>query len=109
MGNFVSILQDVGLALPAALTGPPRSLVALPRWKYRDRRIQPPAALIVLLVSAILIIGIRESAGFNTVIVAVKVVVLLLVGFGVAYIKRANWHPFIPPNRGKGRLPARAA
>src|ERR1041385_6331335 len=29
-GNFVSIMQDVGLALPAALTGPPRSLIALP-------------------------------------------------------------------------------
>jgi APA family basic amino acid/polyamine antiporter len=50
----------------------------------------------------ILVIGIKESAGFNTAIVVVKVVVLLLfIGFGAAYIKTANWHPFVPPNAGK--------
>ena len=101
-GNFVSILQDFGIALPAAFTGPPRSLVALPDGSTVTGIFNVPAAIIVLLVSAILIIGIRESAGFNSVIVVVKVVVLLLfVGFGVAYVNRANWHPFIPPNTGK--------
>jgi len=60
-----------------------------------------PAALVVLAISVLLIIGIRESAGLNTGIVVVKVVVLLLfVAFGAAYINRANWHPFIPPNAG---------
>ena len=60
-----------------------------------------PAAVIVLLVSMILIIGIKESAGFNTAIVVVKVAVLLLfIAFGVKYINTANWHPFIPPNTG---------
>src|SRR5207237_5179600 len=61
-----------------------------------------PAALIVLVVSAILVVGIRESAGFNTVIVVVKVVVLVLfVAFGIKYVNTANWHPFVPPNTGK--------
>jgi APA family basic amino acid/polyamine antiporter len=100
-GNFISILHDMGLHFPAALSGPPGSLVALPDGSTVTGVFNVPAAAIVLLVSAILVVGIKESAGFNTVIVVVKVVVLLLfVGFGATYINRANWHPFIPPNSG---------
>jgi APA family basic amino acid/polyamine antiporter len=101
-GNFISILQDVGVQMPARLTGPPGSLVALPDGSTVTGAFNLPAALVVLVVSAILIVGIRESAGFNTVIVVVKVIVLLLfVGFGAAYIRVANWHPFVPPNAGR--------
>src|SRR2546430_2335467 len=47
-------------------------------------------------------IGIKQSAAFNSVIVAIKVtVVVLFILFGVSYIDAANWHPFIPPNTGK--------
>jgi APA family basic amino acid/polyamine antiporter len=101
-GNVVSMLQDMRINFPPALTGPPRSLVALQDGSTVAGVFNLPAALIVLLVSAILVIGIRESARFNTAIVVVKVVVLLLfIAFGAAYIKTANWHPFIPPNAGK--------
>jgi APA family basic amino acid/polyamine antiporter len=101
-GNFVSILQDVGWHLPARLTGPPGSLVALPDGATVTGAFNLPAALVVLAVSAILIVGIRESAGFNTAIVVVKVVVLILfVGFGAMYVRTANWHPFVPPNAGR--------
>jgi APA family basic amino acid/polyamine antiporter len=100
-GNFVSILQDVGIHFPPALTGPPGSLVALADGSTVTGVFNVPAAAIVLLVSSILIVGIKESAGFNTVIVIVKVAVLLLfVAFGAAYINRENWSPFIPPNTG---------
>jgi APA family basic amino acid/polyamine antiporter len=101
-GNFTSILQDMGIQFPAAFAGPPGSLVALPDGSTVTGVFNLPAAVIVLLVSAILIVGIRESAGFNTVIVVVKVAVLLLfIAFGIKYIDRANWHPFVPPNTGK--------
>jgi APA family basic amino acid/polyamine antiporter len=101
-GNFVSILQDMGMAFPPALTGPPGSLVALPDGTTVTGVFNVPASVIILLVSMILIIGIKESAGFNTVIVVIKVAVLLLfVGFGVKYVDSANWHPFVPPNSGK--------
>jgi APA family basic amino acid/polyamine antiporter len=101
-GNFTSILQDMGIQFPAAFAGPPGSLVALPDGSTVTGVFNLPAAVIVLLVSAILIVGIRESAGFNTVIVVVKVAVLLLfIAFGIRYIDRANWHPFVPPNTGK--------
>src|SRR5947207_8224503 len=85
-GNFISILQDMGIQFPATLAGPPGSLVALADGSTVTGVFNLPAAVIVLLVSAILIIGIRESAGFNTVIVVVKVAVLLLfIGFGIRY------------------------
>jgi len=101
-GNFISILQDMGIQFPAVLAGPPGSLVALPDGSTVTGMFNLPAAIIVLLVSAILIVGIRESAGFNSVIVVVKVAVLLLfIAFGIKYINRANWHPFVPPNAGK--------
>jgi APA family basic amino acid/polyamine antiporter len=51
-----------------------------------------PAFVIALTITAVLTIGIRESARFNAVIVAVKVsVVLFVVGLGVAYINQGNW------------------
>jgi APA family basic amino acid/polyamine antiporter len=56
-----------------------------------------PAALIVGLITVLLVIGIRESARFNAVMVGVKLVLVAgFVGVGVFYVKRANWHPFAP-------------
>ncbi len=58
-----------------------------------------PAMLIVLLVTAILVIGIRESARVNAVIVFIKVaVVLLFIAFAASFVNTANWDPMIPPN-----------
>ena len=100
-GNFISILQDMGVHFPATLSGPPGSIVALPDGSTVTGVFNLPAAAIVLLVSIILVVGIRESAGFNSVIVVIKVAVLLLfIGFGIKYVNTANWHPFVPPNAG---------
>jgi APA family basic amino acid/polyamine antiporter len=61
----------------------------------------------IALVTVILVIGIKESANFNSFIVVIKVCVLLVfLGLGGAYILGhraeaiANWHPFLPPNTG---------
>jgi APA family basic amino acid/polyamine antiporter len=60
-----------------------------------------PALVLTLLMTVLLVIGIKESARFNNVIVIVKVaIVLLVIAFGFAYVNRANWHPFVPPNAG---------
>jgi APA family basic amino acid/polyamine antiporter len=60
-----------------------------------------PAIFIVAVVTLMLVIGIKESAGFNNVIVMLKLAVVLLFIFGAAHaINPANWHPFIPPNTG---------
>jgi APA family basic amino acid/polyamine antiporter len=61
-----------------------------------------PAAAIVLVITALLVLGTRESARLNNVMVAVKLtVVLAFVGVGAFYIDPANWHPYIPPNTGE--------
>jgi len=56
-----------------------------------------PAVLIACLVTWVLVIGIRESAGFNTVMVVIKLAaVLFVIGVGAFYVDPANWHPFAP-------------
>jgi APA family basic amino acid/polyamine antiporter len=56
-----------------------------------------PAVLIVLLVTIVLVIGIRESAWFNSSMVVLKLIIItFFVGMGAFYIKPANWHPFAP-------------
>jgi APA family basic amino acid/polyamine antiporter len=61
-----------------------------------------PAVIIVGIVTLLLVVGIRESAGFNNFIVLIKVGVVLLFIFGAAKaISSANWSPFIPSNSGK--------
>jgi APA family basic amino acid/polyamine antiporter len=56
------------------------------------------AAGISILVALLLTMRTEWGARFNTAIVAVKVVgVLLVIGVGVFYIDTANWHPFVPP------------
>lgn len=67
-----------------------------------------PAVFISLVLTYILYIGIKVSAGFNNLMVIIKVGVLLaLVGYGTWYffghreIVMANWTPFIPPNSGE--------
>jgi APA family basic amino acid/polyamine antiporter len=60
-----------------------------------------PAMLIVFLLSTLLVVGIRESANFNNVMVIIKVLVIVLfIILGFFFIKSANWHPFIPKNTG---------
>ncbi len=56
-----------------------------------------PAVLIVFIITALLVIGIKESATFNYIIVAIKMLVILaFIAVGVAYVKASNWHPFVP-------------
>jgi basic amino acid/polyamine antiporter, APA family len=60
-----------------------------------------PAVIVILAVSALLVVGIKESARFNAVIVMIKVaIVLTVIAVGIAFVKAAFWSPFIPPNTG---------
>ncbi len=62
------------------------------------------AALIVLIISGLLCLGVRTSSAANAVIVTIKVaIVLLVIIAGITYIHGANYHPFVPPS---GTTPA---
>jgi APA family basic amino acid/polyamine antiporter len=61
--------------------------------------INVPAMLVVAAITALLVIGIKESAHFNNTIVAIKVaIVLVFIAAGIGFVRRANLEPFIPPN-----------
>jgi basic amino acid/polyamine antiporter, APA family len=101
-GYFVSFLRDLGLHLPPELTAAPGIGTMALDGEMVTGVFNLPAALIVLLVSGLLMLGIRQSAGTNTALVLIKVVVLVLfVAFGAAYVRRENLTPLIPPNTGE--------
>jgi len=98
----VGLLREMGLNISPRLTGAPGSLIALPDGTSAVALFNLPAGLICLAITALLVIGIRESARVNTTIVIIKVAVLtLFVAVGIRYINPANLHPFIPPNTGQ--------
>ena len=95
--NIVSLLQDFGIRLPARFTDVPANHAVF----------NVPAFLIVLLISLILVVGVRESANVNVVVVFIKVgTVITFVIVAAFFLFRnpetahANWTPFIPPNTG---------
>jgi len=56
-----------------------------------------PAFIVVLLLTVVLVRGIRESARTNNVMVLIKIAaILLFVGFGLSFVHSSNYHPFAP-------------
>jgi APA family basic amino acid/polyamine antiporter len=100
-GYVVSFLQDFGIVVPAVIAKAPIAYAAGGGWHLTGALLNVPAAFIVALMTTLLVIGIHESAKFNNVIVAIKLVVIVLfIGFGLFFIKLANWSPFLPANTG---------
>src|SRR5919199_834852 len=101
-GYFVSLLGGLGVPFPAALTAAPGTRVALADGTAVTALFNLPAALIIVLVSSLLVIGIRQSARTNTALVVIKTLVLVaFVAVGAAYVRRENLTPFVPPNTGE--------
>jgi APA family basic amino acid/polyamine antiporter len=124
-GYMVSFLKDFGLNIPPQFTAAWNTiLVEIPDigWKPLTSQLTSsllssgivvenlphitailnlPAMFIIAVITVLLVIGIKESANFNNLMVMIKVfVILLFVGIGIFYINKANWHPFIPANTG---------
>ncbi len=100
-GYAVSFLRDVGLTLPAPLTACPFDMVTLADGSQVHGIVNIPAVGIIVIISLLLMLGIKESAVVNDVIVVIKlIVVFTFIAVGVHYIKPANYVPFIPPNTG---------
>lgn len=100
-GYVVSFLGDFGITLPAVLCNAPFSYSPHEGWALTGAWINLPAVLIVAVVVALLVMGIRESANFNNTIVIIKVgVILLFVLLGLHYVNPDNLRPFIPANSG---------
>ena len=101
-GYFVSLMRDLGWLVPPEFTASPGVAVATAGGATVLGVFNVPAAVIVLLVMALLVVGIKESANTNTVLVVIKSVVLVIfVVAGISYVNRDNLTPFIPPNTGE--------
>ena len=88
-GYFRVMLEGVGLPLPAAIAHAPGSA--------EGALINLPAVAILFAVTALLVKGIRQSATANSLIVALKLVVIVFViAAGAGYVQPANWNPFAP-------------
>jgi basic amino acid/polyamine antiporter, APA family len=96
-GYVVSFLKDLGIVIPPSLTAP--TFTALPGGGTAIFNL--PAAFIVAFVTILLVIGIKESAFFNNLMVIIKIAaIIVFVCIGFAFINTHNWHPFIPKNTG---------
>jgi len=101
-GYIVSFLHDYNINIPPELCNAPLDYIKGQGWVLTGSILNFPAIFIIAFLSTLLVIGIRESAGFNNIIVAIKIIVILLfIGFGLSFIDTANWKPFIPPNTGE--------
>lgn len=86
-GYANNALAAAGLHLPAALLTTP----------VEGGIINLPAALIVLVLSALLAVGVRQSARFNAIMVLVKIIAIVtFVAVAVPNVRPLNWHPFMP-------------
>src|SRR5437773_958296 len=102
-GYVVSFLKDIGITVPPALSAARGTVVTLADGSTITAVFNLPAVSIIAIITTLLVIGIKESANVNNVIVFVKVaVVLLFIGGAAHAINPANWHPFIPPPEGPG-------
>jgi APA family basic amino acid/polyamine antiporter len=101
-GYFVSFLKNLGINIPAALTSPPLNFdPTTGSWFTTGAIMNLPAALIIIILTVVLVLGIRESANLNTAVVAIKVfIILAFIMIGVFYLKPSLWKPFVPENTG---------
>jgi len=86
-GYAVGFLNGIGVHLPAALSA----------GLWAGGVVNAPAVLIIAVVTALLMVGARESATVNGVLVSVKIVALgIFVAVAAPHFNPANFHPFMP-------------
>lgn len=125
---FNSLLQQFHIYIPPQLTTTTGNVLVFYRHAWTPLSALPPgvstaglphvtglfnliALVAVLAITAILVIGIKESANFNSAIVIVKLAIVgifLIIGgyflFRHPSLAIKNWHPFIPPPDGHGNF-----
>ena len=98
---YLARLTDIMAAQSPELIRRGHDLLAAPHLFGYEIGVNVPAFVIALVITAILAIGIKESARFNATIVTIKVaVVIFVIGLGFRYVTASNWgtdwHSFAP-------------
>ncbi|WP_184227484.1 amino acid permease [Paraburkholderia youngii] len=101
-GYIVSLLRNVGIDIPPTLAAAPGTVVKLADGSTVTGVVNLPAVVIIAILTTLLVLGTKESARLNNVMVAVKLtVVVAFIAIGLFFIKPEHWHPFIPANTGQ--------
>jgi APA family basic amino acid/polyamine antiporter len=99
-GYAVKLLGHFGLRIPPELSQAALSFEG-EHFSATGAYVNLPAVFVIVLITCILMVGIQESALVNSVIVAVKLIVIVaFILFCFPHVKTSNWVPFIPPNTG---------
>jgi basic amino acid/polyamine antiporter, APA family len=100
--TLVALLHNLGMDLPVRYAASPFQPTLLANGSMARGLINIPAVLVVVLISLLLVKGIKESATANSIIVILKVsVILVFIAIGWRYIDVANHTPMVPPNAGE--------
>lgn len=93
-----SFLQLFDVHLPQRWANVPIDFdPATASWVRTGAILNLPALLVVLALTGVLVVGIRESARFNALMVLIKLaVVLFVIVAGAPRVEASNWHPFLP-------------
>ena len=103
-GHMVGLLDSWGLHIPHALTVGPKISIGFISGGEAGGMVNLPAVIVSLFVTALLILGTKESANFNAVLVAVKVTALsifVVLTSPLALGHSAHFHPFAPQGWGQ--------
>jgi APA family basic amino acid/polyamine antiporter len=101
-GYFISLLNNLGVAFPAAFANAPIAGPGFAELHFTGAIVNLPAIALIAGLSIFLVIGVRESARFNNIMVLIKTaVVILVILFGLPFVSTANMTPFVPPNTGQ--------
>jgi APA family basic amino acid/polyamine antiporter len=112
-GYVVSFLKDLGIEVPNIWSAAPFDFVsARGEWQKTTALMNAPAMVGIAIASMLLVIGIRESAEVNNIIVVIKVgIVVIFIFSSIWFVSTANWvtasNPdgvLIPPNLGPGQF-----
>lgn len=100
-GYFASLLRGWGIQIDPRLLAPPMTPVTLSDGHVVHAWFNAPSVFILCIVTAILMRGTSESSVINTIIVAIKLLIVAVVTLVcLPHVQTSNFQPFIPPNEG---------
>jgi basic amino acid/polyamine antiporter, APA family len=100
-GYAVKLVEQFAVRIPSELSHAPLSFEGQ-HFSFTGAYLNLPAVFVIVLITCILMVGIQQSALVNSIIVAVKlIVVIAFLVFCFPHVKTSNWVPFIPPNTGQ--------
>ena len=101
-GYFVSLLSNFGVGFPADFANAPIAATTISDMRLTGAVVNVPAVALIVALTVILAVGVRQSATANAMMVYIKTgIVILIILFGLPYVTATNLTPFVPDNEGE--------